>query len=235
MGYVSTTDYWLSRNLPELLIRALGERTTTEARPRRPGPWEMLPTAKPARPKVASPNRLDLGARPRYEVHVSHGTRAAIEREILESWHAFHFERYETGGFLYGTERARSQRAELVRATPPGPKTLYGRNSLQLQRPELVEGELPDYLEHLCRIGHWHTHPSDSSKPSQADLNCWANLMGPFSRHVALIVGPPWDFPTYTAWVTRPDYEPLPGRRLGASGKRLGTVTEPATVELHVL
>lgn len=247
MRSVSTTDYWHGRALSRVLhgeagvgdlvlIRSLLTRSLTTTRFPTPmkarAPWEqpwMGTTTK------ANPNRLDLNARARYEVTLSHGTHAAIEEEIRDAYRAFQYERYETGGYLFGLNRPRHARSHLCHATGPGPGSLHGSRSMQLARAEIVEAELPDRLAHLRYAGMWHTHPRGPLTPSNADRDAWATLMERqgWSRHVAVIAGPGsegfgWSYPDYTAWVTRPDYDP-------ATGKRIGTVCEPARIEFNVL
>jgi JAB domain-containing protein similar to deubiquitination enzymes len=136
---------------------------------------------------------------------------------------------------VFGPQRPRLESTDIRHATGPGPDSLHGPASMRLARAEIVEAGLPDHASHLKYAGMWHTHPSAPLTPSTDDLNAWARLMERqgWTRHVALIVGAGsggfgWEYPDYTAWVTRPDYDP-------ATGKRIGTVCEPARVELNPL
>lgn len=54
----------------------------------------------------------------RYTISLSYGAQRQIQREIADAYRDFHFERYETGGYLFGLNRPRHNRRESLRGIP---------------------------------------------------------------------------------------------------------------------
>ena len=54
----------------------------------------------------------------RYTISLSYGAQRQIQREIADAYRDFHFERYETGGYLFGLNRPRHHRRESLRGIP---------------------------------------------------------------------------------------------------------------------
>jgi proteasome lid subunit RPN8/RPN11 len=162
---------------------------------------------------------------PSFTVHLSEGARRAIEDECLEAAFRFAGQSLETGGWLYGLSRARSNSVDICFASGPGRASRHASSSVALTSPELVEDEFDDVLvrARLVRVGDFHTHPGTTdARPSGTDLRAWASWRRELglNRYVSVIVTAGelgWRVPELHGWVTTKD----------SSGN---LVCEPATI-----
>ncbi len=106
---------------------------------------------------------------------------------------------HETGGLLVGVRpRGDAASTEVIEAHPPGPSSLLGRSSFQLdycaEHRNVKDRSLAGH--EIVVGGSWHSHPRGSTEPSTPDLAVWTDAWshangtacGIVDRYVGLIV-----------------------------------------------
>jgi proteasome lid subunit RPN8/RPN11 len=98
------------------------------------------------------------------------------------------------GGWLFATRKPGQQShfVTVCAATWAGEGARASRNRITLGDAYGAQAELPDNLEHLKRIGDFHTHTAGSLRPSRPDMRAWAGTADSLglNAYVGLIVSP---------------------------------------------
>jgi hypothetical protein len=181
----------------------LTEGGASPARPRR---IERSRIAEPTRER--EPIELRRGRSP-ITVDLSSASKEAIEAEIL---HVRRQGDWEAAGFLFAPKRPsyRSDSVSVCLATHAGDDSRHSWGSVQLGDPYELQASFPPELQHVMRVGDWHSHNiPESDVPSETDMRAWAGncdaLALPF--YVGVIASPArdggWMLRSLTPWVTR--------------------------------
>jgi hypothetical protein len=167
----------------------------------------------PTRPRSSTELAVKLrNVAPIFEVDLGYSVRLAIEEEI--SAVVERIGNVETGGFLFGHQRPRSEFASACHASGPGKSSRHSRSGLKLASLRTVESEFSEVVARagLRPVGDWHSHPASPGappdpRPSPDDLRGWARQREALgvSRYVGLIVTPGelgWMEPDFHAYVS---------------------------------